>query len=121
MSSKQPRKQRKVLYKGDINKIRKNVSSHLSKELRKKYKKRSVVLHTGDTVKIMRGAFKGKTGKVTRVNIKKCKAYVEGIEIQKANGQKAKVPLHPSNLMIIELNLADKWRKQKLEGGIKNE
>jgi len=101
--------------------LRKNLGAHLSKELRTKYKKRSLVVHTGDTIKIMRGKFDGKSGKVEKVNISKCCVFVEGIQIQKANGQKTKVPLHPSNLMITGLNLSDKRRKELLEGGIKNE
>ena len=64
------------------------------------------------------------------MNIKKCQVFVEGMQIEKANGQKSKVPLRPSNLMITSLNLSDKRRKEMLEptkpkkaseGGVKNE
>lgn len=137
MTSSQPRKQRKALHEGSLHTLRKNLGAHLSKELRKKYKKRSAVVHTGDAVKIMRGKFEGKTGKVERVNTAKCAVFVEGIQMQKANGQKSKVPLHPSNLMITSLNLSDNKRKAMFEpsktpsvhhtkplsseGGVKNE
>ena len=36
------------------------------------------------------------------------------IEHAKRDGSKSKIPLHPSNLMITELNLSDKFRKNKL-------
>jgi large subunit ribosomal protein L24 len=123
MLSRKPRKQRKVLNQPKLHIVRKNMSAHLSKELRKKYKKRSFTVHSGDVVKVMRGKFEDKTGKVDRVNLKACEVFVDGIMIEKANGQKTKVPLHPSNLMITELNLSDKFRKQKLEGkgGVKHE
>ena len=98
--------------------VRKNVGAHLSKELRTKYKKRSMPVHSGDTVKIMRGKFVDKTGKVERVDIRQCEVFIEGIQVQKANAQKVKVPIYPSNLMIIELNLQDKKRKEMLENNL---
>ncbi len=88
--------------------------SHLSKELRAKYKTRAISVRKGDKVKVMVGQFKKKTGIVSRINLKKMKAYVEGIELTKRDGSKAPYPLHPSNLMITELNMDDKLRKQKL-------
>lgn len=97
--------------------MKKKVGSHLSKDLRSKYKKRSVMVHTGDSVKVMRGKFKGKTGKVERVDTRKNWVYIEGMQVQKANGQKAKVPINASNLMITDLNLSDRMRKEMLEAG----
>ena len=93
------------------------MSAHLSKDLRKKYDKRSINLRKGDNVKIMRGQFKNKQGKVERVNLKKTLVYVNGIEVTKKDGTKALFPIHPSNLMITELNLDDKIRQKKAERG----
>ena len=42
-------------------------SSTLSEELREKYKRRSVRLRVGDSVRIVKGEFKGIEGKVTKV------------------------------------------------------
>jgi len=111
ISSRQPRKQRKYRVNAPLHIKSKFMKSHLSKELREKYKVRSVKVRRGDIVKILRGNFKGRTGKVVKVSIKKEKIYVEGIERLKKDGNKVKVPIHPSNLMIIELNLEDKKRK----------
>lgn len=84
------------------------MSSHLSKDLRKKYKKRAVRVRNGDTVKILRGTFKGKTGKIERIDTKKCNVYVAGIEYSKKDGSKALRPVHPSKILIIELTEAEK-------------
>lgn len=114
-SSKSPRKQRKYRHNAPKHILRKFMSVNLSKELRKKYKKRSFPLRKGDTVKATRGQFKKKTGKVTTVLLKKSKAYVENIHLIKKDGGKAFYPLSSSNLQIIELNLEDKRRRVALE------
>jgi large subunit ribosomal protein L24 len=111
-SSKQPRKQRKYRYNAPLHIKRKFASAHLSKELRKKYNKRSAVLRKGDTVKIMRGRFRNTTGKVEEVNVKKTVVYVSGIEVVKRDGTKTRYPLHPSNIMVTELILDDKKRNK---------
>lgn len=95
------------------------MNAHLSKDLRKKYGRRSFGIRKGDEVKIMRGKFKGKIGKVEEVDRKKEVVYIEGVRIQKADGTKAKVGIHPSNLMIISLDLSDRWRKSKIEKKVK--
>ena len=71
---------------------------------------RSVVARKGDNVKIMRGKFKGKTGKIIQADIKKSKFKVEGITVKKQDGSKVNLWLRPSNLQIIELNMDDKKR-----------
>lgn len=112
--SKQPRKQRKYTYNAPFHTKHRFVGAHLSPELRKKYGQRSVHLRKGDTVKILRGRFKGKTGKVDRIDLKNTKAYIQGIEIEKKDGSKARYPIHPSKLLVISLELDDKKRKLKL-------
>ena len=118
-SSKQPRKQRKYIANAPLHIKRKLMSVNLSKELRKKYQKRSVALRKKDTVKIMRGKFKGKKGKVIKVLLKTQKVEVEGIQIKKQDGSKVNIKLRPSNLQIIELNVEDKKRNRVLSKGIK--
>lgn len=104
------------MYNASLHLKRKIVlSSPLSKELRKKHNKRTMVVRKDDTVKIMRGQFKGKSGKVTKVNSKDGKVYVEGIELIKKDGTKTMYPLRASNLMITSLFLDDKKRKKILE------
>ncbi len=113
--SKNPKKQRKYRKYAPLHIRHKLVSTNLSKELRKKYGRRSISLRKGDVVKIMRGKFKGKTAKVEKVDLKKLKVYLEGISIAKQSGLKRLVPIDPSNLQIVELNLSDKERIKKLK------
>lgn len=117
-SSKSKRKQRKYTATAPLHVKTKLMHSTLSKELRKKHSTRNVQLRTGDKVKIMRGNFKGQTGKVEEINIRKTIVYLSKIEVSKKDGTKAKVPFKPSNLKIIELNTSDPKRlknKKKTE------
>ena len=120
-SSKQPRKQRKYLANAHIHIRKKMISANLSKELRKKYGKRSLPVRKGDTIKIMRGKFKNKQGKVTSVNPSTFGIEVEGIQRKKQDGSKVNVKLQPSNLQIIELDLTDSRRSSFLKDSIKRE
>ncbi|MCF7910605.1 50S ribosomal protein L24 [Candidatus Pacearchaeota archaeon] len=120
-ASKQPRKQRKFIANAPLHIRRRFLSVNLSKELRKKHEKRNIVLRKNDKVKIMRGKFKGKTGKVLEIDTKRTRAYVEGIQIKKLDGSKANVPIKTSNLQIIELDLEDKKRLKKLQEKPKTE
>ncbi|MFH0977964.1 MAG: 50S ribosomal protein L24 [Candidatus Woesearchaeota archaeon] len=113
--SSKARKQRKYRFNAPLHIKQKFMSSHLSKELRAKHKLRSVQLRKGDKVKIARGQFKNKTGKVDRIDLKSERVYISSIEIIKKDGSKVLYPLHPSNLVIQELNLDDKKRKEKLK------
>ena len=115
IASKQKRKQMKYTAKAPLHIKRKLISSNLSKELRKIYKKRSVVLIKKDTVKIMRGSFKKRTGKIISVDVKKLRVFVDGIQKTKKDGSKINIPFNSSNLQIIELNQEDKKRFKKGE------
>jgi large subunit ribosomal protein L24 len=113
-ASKQKRKQRKYLYNLPHHLRHKLFSVNLSKELRKKYGKRNFPLRKGDIVKVMRGEFKNRTGKVIEINRKNLYVFVEGIQRTKKDGTKVNVPLRPHVLQIINLNLEDKKRMNAL-------
>ena len=113
-ASKQPRKQRKYVANAPLHLRKKFFSVNLSKVLREKYGKRNVVLRKGDTVKIMRGKFAKKTGKVTEIKMKLGKIYIEKITAKKKDGSSVNTPIRASNLQIIELVLDDAKRAKKL-------
>ncbi|MBU4143205.1 50S ribosomal protein L24 [Patescibacteria group bacterium] len=115
IKSKQPRKQRKYRHNAPLHIRQKLVSAHLSKELHKKHNKRSINLKKGDGVKISRGQFRNKTGKIEEVNLKKTVVYVSGIEVVKRDGTKTRYPIHPSNLIVTELDIGDKMRNKIFE------
>ena len=109
-ASKQPRKQRKFLANAPLHMRKKFVSVNLIKELREKHNKRNIPVRKGDIVKIFKGKFKGKRGKITEVNLKTSKVVIEGIQKTKQDGSKVNLKMQPSNLQIVELNLDDKKR-----------
>ncbi len=112
-SSKQTRKQRKYRANAPLHTKHKFLSAHLSKELRKKHNRKSIPLRKGDKVKIMRGKFKKKEGKIIHALLKYGKVEVEGIQAKKRDGSNVNIKLEPSNLMIIELNNEDKKRMKE--------
>lgn len=115
IKSKKPKKQRKFLYTTPLHLRRKLLSVHFSKELREKYKTRSLPVRKGDEVEIMRGTFKKRRGKISRVDLNKYKVYIEGVTRKRTDGTERLVPIHPSNLRIINLNIGDKRRVKILE------
>jgi len=119
IKSKQPRKQRKFLYTAPLHVRRKLLSGHLSKELKQKYKFRSFPLRKGDEVQIMRGEHEKKVGKISRVDYKNYKVYVEGVTIKSTAGTDKQIALHPSNLRIMSLNLDDRKRVKAFERKVK--
>jgi len=113
--SVQPRKQRKFLANAPLHLRHRFLSAHLDKELRKTHKVRSLTVRTGDKVKVVRGSYKGIIGKISSVQLKESKVFVEKVEISKRDGSKAPVPVKASNLLLLELNLDDARRRKILE------
>jgi large subunit ribosomal protein L24 len=91
-------------------------SSPLSKELKKKYGRKSVRVLVDDSVKVIRGEYKGIDGKVTKVSTMKNSVALEGIKREKLKGEKIDVYIPCSNIIVTGLNTNDHWRKSKLEG-----
>jgi large subunit ribosomal protein L24 len=100
--SKQPRKQRKSVNQAPLHARRPLMSVHLAKDLRKSLKKRNVLVHKGDKVRVMMGSFKGASGLVTDVDYSTLKVKVEGVVTRMQSGREKLVPMQPSNLVIIE-------------------
>jgi len=110
MKSSQPRKQRKYRYNAPLHIKHKFLGAMLSLELRKEYGIKTIPVRTGDTVKVMRGEFKGIEGKVLSVNLKKTTISVEGVTVPKVDGTEVQRPIHPSNVMITKLDTKDELR-----------
>jgi large subunit ribosomal protein L24 len=119
MVSKQPRKQRKALYKAKLHKRQKLMSAPLSGTLRKKYGRRSAALRKGDTVEIVRGDFAGHKGKVEKVSLKSLRIHVSGASVKKTDGTDRYYPIHPSNTTVTKLDTGDERRMKKLKQGMK--
>ncbi|MDH5463336.1 MAG: 50S ribosomal protein L24 [Nitrosopumilus sp.] len=104
-----------LIYQATFQTRSKQLGSALSKELHKKYGRRSVRVIEGDSVKILRGEFKGVEGKVSKVSTPKNSVAVEGVKKEKTKGDKFDVYIHTSNLVVTSLNTDDKWRISRLE------
>lgn len=111
----------KLIYRATFHTRSKQLGSQLSEDLRKKYGKKSVRVIEGDSIKIVRGEFKGVDGKISKVSTKKSSVAVEGVKKEKTKGDKFDVYIHTSNLLVTGLNTEDKWRIAKLEGKKPNE
>lgn len=115
LSSKQPRKQRKFAANAPLHIKHKFLSANLSKELRKKYGKRSLPIRKGDEVLVMRGSFKKKKAKIATIELKRTRVALEGIQRTKKDGTKVNVWFAPSSLQIVTLTLDDKKRIAALQ------
>lgn len=114
-ASTQPRKQRKYRYNAPAHLRRVMLGAQLDKPLRERFGRRSAAVRRGDTVKVMRGSFKGKQGTVDSVSYVQMLIYVSGCERTRVKGRNAKVGIDPSNVRIIALAGTDKKRTAALE------
>ena len=68
-----------------------------------------------DTVKVIRGEYKGITGKVSKISTETNSIAIEGNKKEKLKGDKVDVYIHVTNVIITALNTEDKWRLKILE------
>lgn len=106
----------RMIYQATFQIRSKQLGSSLSKDLQKKYGKKSTRAIVGDTITILRGEFKGVSGKITKISTEKTSVTIEGVKKEKTKGDKFDVYIHTSNLVVTGLNSSDKWRIAKLEG-----
>jgi large subunit ribosomal protein L24 len=110
-----PTTQRKRFFQAPDHKRHKLFGAPLSPELRKSHGVKTLPVRSGDTVRIVRGDHKGVEGKITRIDSRSYRIYVEGLTREKVDGTAIFVPIHPSKVTITNLNLDDKWRKEILK------
>mgnify|MGYP003860039973 CR=1 FL=1 len=94
---------------------------------RKKNKQPKLHIKTGDTVKVLSGDDKGKSGKVLSVNLEKRRAIVEGLNMvtkhvkPTANNpqggiEKKEAAIHISNLMLVDPKTGEATRTGRKPG-----
>jgi large subunit ribosomal protein L24 len=86
------------------------MGANLDKVLRKKHGVRTIEVRKGDEVKVMRGKFRGKLGKVGDVEVKNTRLQIDGLQREKKGGEKLVTWFNPSNLKIISLEGEDSRR-----------
>lgn len=121
MSSIQPRKQRLARYTAPYHRRHREMSAPVDKGLREKQLARgfmyprSMPVRKGDRVLVVRGEGKSKsTTKVAKVDRKARKVYVEGFTYFKSDGTELQRPIDPSNLVIINPDWSDIYRRKLL-------
>jgi large subunit ribosomal protein L24 len=97
----------------------KMIGATLADNLRQQYGRRSARVIKGDSVRVMRGEYKGVEGKVDEVNTERGTLHIEGIQREKIKGGNVKVPIHASNVMITSLKTDDKYRSNRMSGNAK--
>jgi large subunit ribosomal protein L24 len=113
--TKNPRKQRKMLFNASAHVRHKLMSAPLSPALLAQRGIKALPVKKGDTVRVTRGDHKGFEGKVSKVDLKHYCVNLEGLTREKVDGSTVFVAVHPSKIMIKNLNLDDKVRKAVLE------
>jgi len=103
------------IYRAMNQTVSKQICAALSKDLRKKYPRRSARIMINDTVKVIRGEYKGLTGKVAKISTESNSIAIEGNKKEKLKGEKIDVYIHSTNMIITSLNTDDKWRLKILE------
>lgn len=115
MSSK-PTKMRKLLFTRPIHRMSSSLRASLFSDLKSKHAINSARIRKGDSVKIMRGEYKGVEGKVTEVFLNSGKITIEGVTREKIAGGTSPVQIHSSNVSITSLDLGDPLRKKRIQG-----
>ena len=121
MSSIQPRKQRLARYTAPYHRRHREMSAPVDKGLREKQLARgfmyprSMPVRKGDRVLIVRGEGRSKSAtRVAKVDRKARKVYVEGFTYFKSDGTELQRPIDPSNLVIINPDWSDIYRRKLL-------
>jgi large subunit ribosomal protein L24 len=121
MSSIQPRKQRLARYTAPYHRRHREMSAPVDKSLREKQLARgfkyprSMPVRKGDRVLVVRGEGKSKSAtKVAKVDRKARKIYVEGFTYFKSDGTELQRPIDPSNVVIINPDWSDIFRRKLL-------
>lgn len=116
MTTRQPRKQRNQQERAPLHERHDQLNATLADELRDEYDRRSVRVNAGDTVEVMRGDDAGHEDEVLEVDLKRAAIMIEGVTVEKADGEEVLRPVNASNVRITDLDLADDRRRERLEG-----
>lgn len=114
MKTESRRKMRKAHFAAPSHERRLRMSSPLTKDLFQRLHVRSLPIRKDDEVRVVRGKYKGKEGKVTQCYRKKYVIHIERVTRDKANGQTVNIGINASNVQITKIKM-DKSRKAILD------
>jgi len=113
------RKQRKYRMNAPTHTKRTFMAAMLEKKLSEKHGRKSIELRKGDEVKVMRGSFKNRQGKVSIVDVRNTRIQIDGLQRTKRGSEKLITWFHPSKVKIISLYDSDKRRFNLVKEGAK--
>ncbi|MCS7122488.1 MAG: 50S ribosomal protein L24 [Candidatus Micrarchaeota archaeon] len=93
-------KVRKRFHNLPIHQRNKLLDVHVDRSIRKDVG-RTTRVRLGDVVRVMRGDYAGKEGKVIGLDTKTGRVYIEGISRKNASGKERSIGIHASKLMLI--------------------
>jgi large subunit ribosomal protein L26e len=79
------------------------MKSPLTSALKKTHGINTKQVQKGDMVSVVRGMFRGRTGRITTVSRNKWVVNIEGVKIEKVNGHTVPVGIDPSKCIITKL------------------
>ena len=115
ISPHSPRRQRKALYSATTFERRRRMSVPLSRELRRRFHRRSVPIRKGDTVRVLAGSYVGREERVARVVRRDYAIVLDNVTLKTGEDKLKPLPIRPGHLVITRLNLSDAWRRRTLK------
>ena len=112
--SSQARKTRKQFF--NATKVQKHInpSAPLSNDLQKEQGIKRLPVRRDDEVKLVRGKYENRAGRITAVNLRAMTINIDGLNVENRPNGAVPIPVHPSNVVITKLKI-DNYRKKLLE------
>jgi large subunit ribosomal protein L24 len=110
-----PRRQRKALYTAATFERRRRMTVPLSRDLRKRFRLRSLPVRKGDTVRVLSGSFVGREERVAKVDRRSYAVVLDNVTLKTGEDKLKPLPLRTSHLVLTKLNLSDPWRRRTLQ------
>jgi large subunit ribosomal protein L24 len=98
----------------ELHEQHKQLRATLDAELREEHGQRSVRVNAGDTVEVLRGDHAGEEGEVVDVDLRDATVAVEDVTVETADGEEVARRLDASNLRVVDLDLEDERRAERL-------
>ena len=114
VSPHSPRRQRRAFFEAPTSERRRRMAVPLSRELRRRFRRRNVPVRKGDTVRVLSGSFAGREERVARVSRRDYSVTLDNVTLKTAEEKLKPLALRMSHLVITRLNLADPWRRRSL-------
>jgi len=114
-SSSKASKQRKHRENAPYHQRKKFLNARLADDVREKIGTKTLPVREGDKAEIMRGEWTDATGQIEEVDYDDKKLLISGVETERVDTSDARIPIDPSNVRIIKLDLEDERRIEKYD------